>query len=193
MLSAIPPVPHDYPSDQAGSPPTSPRTSRTGRSCPAAPATCFRVILHAERLLALDADAAIGAVEQRDVGLLDALGKRESASTAKPWFMLVISTRPDVSPHPSPTRWTGWLAPRWPWCILVVFAPAASASIWWPRQMPKSGISLSSSALITGTAYSPVAAGSPGPLERNTPSGESARISGPAKSSPELPSPSRRL
>ena len=30
---------------------------------------------------------------------------------------------------------------------------------------------------ITGTAYSPVAAGSPGPLDRNTPSGLSARMS----------------
>ena len=30
---------------------------------------------------------------------------------------------------------------------------------------------------ISGTAYSPVAAGSPGPLESNTPSGLSARMS----------------
>ena len=30
---------------------------------------------------------------------------------------------------------------------------------------------------MTGTAYSPVAAGSPGPLDRNTPSGFIARIS----------------
>jgi hypothetical protein len=29
---------------------------------------------------------------------------------------------------------------------------------------------------IVGTAYSPVAAGSPGPFERNTPSGLSARM-----------------
>ena len=36
---------------------------------------------------------------------------------------------------------------------------------------------LSMRLLITGTAYSPVAAGSPGPLERNTPSGLSATMS----------------
>jgi len=51
------------------------------------------------------------------------------------------------------------------------------ASIWWPRQMPKTGLPLSTSFLISGTAYSPVAAGSPGPLDRNTPSGFIARMS----------------
>ena len=35
----------------------------------------------------------------------------------------------------------------------------------------------STSLLISGTAYSPVAAGSPGPFERNMPSGFSARTS----------------
>ena len=33
------------------------------------------MILHAEHILAFDRDAAIGAVEQRDMGLLDALGQ----------------------------------------------------------------------------------------------------------------------
>ena len=56
-----------------------------------------------------------------------------SRSTAKPWFMLVISTAPSAS------RLTGWLAPRWPWNIFDVFPPTASASSWWPRQMPNSG------------------------------------------------------
>ena len=37
--------------------------------------------------------------------------------------------------------------------------------------MPNSGLPVSSIAWITGTAYSPVAAGSPGPLERKKPSG----------------------
>ena len=50
-------------------------------------------------------------------------------------------------------------------------APSASASIWWPRQMPNSGVPLARISRITGTAYSPVARGSPGPFERNTPSG----------------------
>ena len=51
------------------------------------------------------------------------------------------------------------------------------ASIWWPRQMPISGLPLSSSFLISGTAYSPVAAGSPGPFDSTTPSGSRARMS----------------
>ena len=42
--------------------------------------------------------------------------------------------------------------------------------------MPKVGI-LSISVRITGTAYSPVAAGSPGPFDRKMPSGLSARMS----------------
>ena len=43
--------------------------------------------------------------------------------------------------------------------------------------MPKVGILASITLRIAGTAYSPVAAGSPGPLERKTPSGLSARMS----------------
>ena len=41
--------------------------------------------------------------------------------------------------------------------------------------MPKVGTRSSIKRLITGTAYSPVAAGSPGPLARKTPSGSSAQ------------------
>ena len=33
---------------------------------------------------------------------------RDVSSTAKPWFWLVISTRPVAS------SFTGWFAPRWP-------------------------------------------------------------------------------
>jgi hypothetical protein len=43
--------------------------------------------------------------------------------------------------------------------------------------MPKVGIFSASTLWITGTAYSPVAAGSPGPLDRNTPSGFNASTS----------------
>ena len=43
--------------------------------------------------------------------------------------------------------------------------------------MPNVGVPESISCLITGTAYCPVAAGSPGPFDRNTPSGLSAKIS----------------
>ena len=43
--------------------------------------------------------------------------------------------------------------------------------------MPKTGTPLSTKARISGTAYSPVAAGSPGPLDRSTPSGLRASTS----------------
>src|SRR5258707_7557754 len=43
--------------------------------------------------------------------------------------------------------------------------------------MPNVGVPLSITCLMTGTAYAPVAAGSPGPFDRNTPSGFIARIS----------------
>ncbi|MNL29472.1 hypothetical protein D3C87_1511550 [compost metagenome] len=43
--------------------------------------------------------------------------------------------------------------------------------------MPKVGMSVLMISWITGTAYSPVAAGSPGPFDRKMPSGFSARMS----------------
>ena len=93
----------------------------------------------------------------------------EPSSTTKPWFWLVISIRPEAWSR------TGWLAPRWPNLSFHVSAPAASANSWWPRQMPKIG-TLSSRPRMVSMAYV-TAAGSPGPLLRNTPSGSSARIS----------------
>src|SRR6516165_6987378 len=72
--------------------------------------------------------------------------------------------------------------------------------------MPKVGVPDSITLRITGTAYSPVAAGSPGPLLKKTPSGRIARMSsaevvagttvtlqplplGPAPTRQDLPSP----
>jgi hypothetical protein len=72
---------------------------RTGRG--------FGVVLHGEDGLALQRDAGVGAVEQRDVGFDHASG-RLSRSTAKPWFIETISTLPVVK------SFTGWLAPWWP-------------------------------------------------------------------------------
>ena len=43
--------------------------------------------------------------------------------------------------------------------------------------MPNSGTPLFSTAWIIGTAYTPVAAGSPGPFDRKMPSGACAMIS----------------
>src|SRR5581483_1081823 len=55
------------------------------------------------------------------------------ASTAKPWFWTVTSTRPVA------TSCTGWFAPRCPKGSLNVSCPSASPRSWWPRQTPKSG------------------------------------------------------
>ncbi len=54
-------------------------------------------------------------------------------------------------------------------------APIAVASSWWPRQIPNTGTS-PTSAPIAAVAYGTVA-GSPGPLERKTPSGRRASTS----------------
>ena len=53
--------------------------------------------------------------------------------------------------------------------------PRARARIWLPRQMPNTGTPASRTPRIASTAYV-AAAGSPGPLLKNTPSGEAARI-----------------
>src|SRR2546423_491706 len=50
----------------------------------------------------------------------------------------------------------------------------ASPSSWWPRQIPKIGNWPSDSVRIVSIAY-PTAAGSPGPFDRNTPSGLRSR------------------
>ncbi|MNI56514.1 hypothetical protein D3C73_1115230 [compost metagenome] len=71
---------------------------------------------------------------------------RVASSTAKPWFCEVIITRP------LSRSCTGWFAPWWPWPILIVFAPEARPSSWWPRQMPKVGIFTSMKVLIAAIA-----------------------------------------
>ena len=63
------------------------------------------MILHAEHGLAFDAQAAIGAVEQRDMRLASRPWAALSRSTVKPWFIDTISTLP-VS-----RSFTGWFAP----------------------------------------------------------------------------------
>jgi len=60
-----------------------------------------------------------------------------ATATAKPWFWLVMKTLPVAR------SCTGWLAPWWPNFILIVFAPVARPSSWCPRQMPKTGVSVS--------------------------------------------------
>ena len=57
-----------------------------------------------------------------------------------------------------------------------VLPPNVSASIWWPKQIPNIGKFFLIKSLIILIAYFPVAAGSPGPLDKNTPFGLSAKI-----------------
>ena len=80
--------------------------------------------------------------DPRDAGVARSVDGSVFSSTAKPWFWLVIDTRP-VS-----RSFTGWLAPWWPNFILKVLAPEASARIWCPRQMPKIGSPLSTSVRV---------------------------------------------
>ena len=83
--------------------------------------------------------------------------------TAKPWFWLVISTVL-VSKF-----LTGWLHPRCPNLSLKVFAPNERASIWWPKQIPNIGF-IPRRDLTVLIAYMH-ADGSPGPFDKNIPSG----------------------
>ena len=68
-------------------------------------------------------------------------------STAKPWFWLVTSTRRVARSI------TGWFAPRWPNGSLKVARPVASASSWWPRQIPSTGTRPSSSRTVAISSY----------------------------------------
>ena len=79
------------------------------------------VVLHREGRAVGERDAAIRAVEQRDVGLRRVRRAGVAGSTAKPWFIEVISTLPVV------LSLTGWFAPWWPWCIFMVLPPTRQA------------------------------------------------------------------
>ena len=99
------------------------------------------MVLHREGRLVGAAQALVGAVEQRDVRHLDVRRAAISGIDAEAVVLQVISTLPVVR------SLTGWLAPRWPRSILRVLPPSASASSWWPRQMPNSGTLLVEHAL----------------------------------------------
>ena len=55
--------------------------------------------------------------------------------------------------------------------------PNVSARIWWPKQIPNMGKFFLIKLLTISIAYFPVAAGSPGPLDKNTPFGFKLNIS----------------
>ena len=58
----------------------------------------------------------------------------------------------------------------------MVLAPNVNARIWWPKQIPNIGKFFLIKSLIILIAYLPVAAGSPGPLDKNIPFGLRAKI-----------------
>ena len=58
-------------------------------------------------------------------------------SRAKPWFWAVIYECPVL------TLFTGWFWPRLPNGNLYVVAPAANPSNWFPKQIPKIGLTSS--------------------------------------------------
>ena len=80
-----------------------------------------------------------------------------SPTTWTSWFWAVTWT------SPSSRSWTGWFAPWWPNRSRVVSAPAARATIWWPRQIPSSGRPSSMIALGQRDLGPSSRAGSPGP------------------------------
>src|SRR2546422_7698915 len=63
-----------------------------------------------------------------------------------------------------PTSTHGWFCERWPNFSLYVSAPAASARIWLPRQMPKVGTRCSRPRRTCCTVLSAIF-GSPGPFD----------------------------
>ena len=83
-------------------------------------------------------------------------------STAKPWFCVVTSTRPDARSS------TGWFAPRWPNGSLYVFIPARA------RAAGGRGRCRGSARGRAGRAPSATSStsgsGSPGPFASSTPS-----------------------
>ena len=127
------------------------------------------VVLHREGRDVEAAQPLDDAVVEPDVADLDpaevgGTAASSGASTAKPWLCAVTSTRPVARSS------TGWLMPRWPYPSLYVPSPSARPSSWLPKQIPKNG--------RPRREHRPQqvdragrAAGSPGPLEKNTPSG----------------------
>ena len=55
--------------------------------------------------------------------------------------------------------------------LFSVFAPNVKANNWCPKQIPNTGKSFLINSLMIGIAYFPVAAGSPGPLDKKIPLG----------------------
>ena len=58
---------------------------------------CFRMVLHREHRLVLERQAAVRAVEQRHMRFVT-FAAGVALSTAKPWFIEVISTLPVSGP-----------------------------------------------------------------------------------------------
>ena len=93
------------------------------------------VALETEGGLVGQLEALQRAVEQRDVRDAATFAGSVSASTAKPWFWLVIITPPVLQfLH----RMVGAVVAE---LHLQVRAPVARPSSWWPRQMPNTGMS----------------------------------------------------
>ncbi len=120
------------------------------------------MILHRDTGRSFSAMAAVRAVEQRDMVCSTFFG-RLSLSTAKPWFIEVISTLPVVM------SLTGWLAPVMALVHLHGLARRPRCEHLVAEAIPKVGVPESISFLITGTAYCPVAAGSPGAVGEKHP------------------------
>ena len=108
----------------------------------------FGVVLHREDRLVLQAQAFVGAVEQRDVRR-----PRRPAGSASGIDdeAVVLAGDLDLAGGEVLDRMVGAAMAARP--SSSVWPPSASASIWWPRQMPKIGMPRRRSGRwITGTA-----------------------------------------
>ena len=155
------------PLDEVGEP--TEQVSTVGR-----PRRGLRVVLHGKGRPVGAGDALVRAVEQRGVRHLARRPAGVLSSTAKPWFWLVISTRPVAR------SFTGWFAPRWPHLELVGLRPERQR-----QQLVAEADAEHRHALLQH------ARGSPAPRIRPSPPGRPARWRGTRRPARAAGSPRR--
>ncbi len=130
----------------------------------------LRVALEAVDRLVGVLDALQRAVEERAC-VAFTLGGSVFSSTAKPWFWLVMKTRP------LSRSCTGWLAPWWPNFIFTVLRARREAEELVAEADAEDRHAGADDARGSPRSRTRSGSGSPGPLERKTPSGFSASAS----------------
>ncbi len=132
----------------------------------------FGVVLDAEGRLAEELETLHHVVVEADVGDLGAAvgGVGDLVERGVDGEAVVVRGDLDLAGRTVLHR---LVDAAWPYFSLKVPKPSARPRIWLPKQMPNSGVSRSRTPRITETGWSAVD-GSPGPLEKKTPSGLTA-------------------